>query len=258
MIRIFWCGLILIGCIASAQQSVMEDSLSTLAVTTTYPGAEIFLGSRYLGKTPLMNQRVPSGVHVLRLYSPSATAWNALVYTDTLRLAAGVPYEKHVPLGKLLSLHSLPFGGKVFYEGKELGITPLRWRLSSDTQGTLSLQKEGFLPEKIIIDGKTESIVVTLRPEEPSQGRQLPDVLNNHHNGLSRPFLTYTAAGTMVVSGIISAALKQRANQDFDNYLRTKDPALLASTRRLDRQAGITFALTQISFALLTYLLLSE
>lgn len=62
----------------------------------------------------------------------------------------------------------------------------------------------------------------------------------------------------MIVSGVLSAYLKDQANREFDRYLQSRDPAQLTSTRRLDRASAITLAISQVSFAVLTYLLLSE
>ena len=108
-------------------------------------------------------------------------------------------------------------------------------------------------------DRRFHPILVELQPKLPRSSLTTPDVLpSDYENGASKHWLTYTSASTMIASGVLSAYLKDRANGDFDQYLRTNDPALLSSTRRLDRQAAISLVVTQLSFALLTYLLLSE
>jgi hypothetical protein len=86
-----------------------------------------------------------------------------------------------------------------------------------------------------------------------------PDIfLATSDHGNSRLWMRYAAGATMVVSGIVSAYLKSKSNKDFDSYIATGDPALLNSTHRLDRLAGVSLFVTEISLGALIYLLLAD
>jgi hypothetical protein len=62
----------------------------------------------------------------------------------------------------------------------------------------------------------------------------------------------------MILSGVTSAYFKDQANKEFDRYLQSKNPSSLSTTNRLDREAAISLVISQISFVVLSYLLLRE
>jgi hypothetical protein len=74
----------------------------------------------------------------------------------------------------------------------------------------------------------------------------------------SHLWMGYVSGATMVLSGALSAYLKTHADKDFNQYVATRDPNLLDSTRRLDKWAGVSLIVSEISFGFLTYLLVSQ
>lgn len=68
----------------------------------------------------------------------------------------------------------------------------------------------------------------------------------------------YITGGAIVAAGAVSAAAKIAADNAFEEYRRTGDAGRLSRTRSLDRTAAVSLAVTQISFALFTYFLLSD
>ncbi|HEY5615137.1 MAG TPA: hypothetical protein VIL52_03875, partial [Bacteroidota bacterium] len=101
--------------------------------------------------------------------------------------------------------------------------------------------------------------LIALKPLAQNIDEKLPDVLPADYENSSSPrWATYAAATSMILSGVLSAYWKDRANSDFDKYVETRDPALLASTQRLDHRSGIAITISHASFAALAYLLLSE
>jgi len=69
---------------------------------------------------------------------------------------------------------------------------------------------------------------------------------------------TYAAAASTISFGIASAYLNYEANKNYDQYVATGDQKYLDATHRYDRAALWFLALTQVSFGVLAYLLLSE
>jgi hypothetical protein len=68
----------------------------------------------------------------------------------------------------------------------------------------------------------------------------------------------YAAGVTMILSGAFSAYLKTNSDNDFDAYIASRDPNLLSRVHRLDTWAGVSLFISEISFGVLTYILLSE
>jgi hypothetical protein len=62
----------------------------------------------------------------------------------------------------------------------------------------------------------------------------------------------------MIVSGVLAAYFKEEANHNYNNYVLTHDPAMINSANRLDKQSSIALVITQISFGMLVFTLLSE
>jgi hypothetical protein len=187
-------------------------------------------------------------------------AWNAIVREDTVVVTPQSEAEKVVELGDVATIQSVPSGGKVIYQGRELGETPMYLRSLARLSGELLVEKEGFEPQRVLLN-KTEEqgIVARLLPKRSVGGTGPLDSLPADQKAISsQNWPLYASGSTMLVSGVLSAYLKDQANREFDRYLQSRNPALLSSTRRLDRAAVIALVVSQLSFAVLSYLLLSE
>jgi len=235
------------------------DSLGVLSVSSNPSGADVYLDSLYVGKTPIRGYALPEGSYRLKIYYPSVFAWDALSREDTVSISSQGRSEKVYQLGTVLRIQSVPDGGSVLYRGNELGITPLFLASPAQLRGEIVVQKDGFVPQRLAI-GENENITLAarLQPQLATTNLSAPEVLAESRMVGPSHWLTYASGSAMIVSGVVSAYLKDQANRKFDQFLLTRDPALLASTRRLDRGAAASLVVTQISFALLSYLLLSE
>jgi hypothetical protein len=242
-----------------SQTSVRSDSLGTVAVVTDPPGADLFIDSMYVGKSPLLSAAIERGSHRIRAFYPSMFSWNATVTEDTIAIVAAGNLRKHMVLGRTLNVQTEPPGSTVLLNGTFLGTTPLYFCNVSSQTGNLTIQKTGY-DSLFISSGEIKEgyIRLHLRPIEiPGAALSAgdlrgPDLLATDH------WPTYVSGLAMIVSGVTSAYLKDQANKEFDRYLVSKNPASLSTTNRLDRGAAISLAISQISFVVLSYLLLSE
>jgi hypothetical protein len=252
--------LFALTCLAAIGQAhPPADSLGVLSISSDPSGADVYLDSLYVGKTPIRGYALPEGSYRLKIYYPSVLAWDALSKEDTLLIAARRQSEKVYQLGTVLRVQSIPEGGSVLYRGNDLGVTPLFLTIPTKLRGEIIVRKEGFVPQHLAIGGYENIIVAArLQPEQGKAGFSPPEVLAESKVIGPSHWLTYASGSTLIVSGVISAYLKDQSNREFDQFLLTRDPALLASTRRLDRAAAASLIVTQLSFALLSYLLLSE
>lgn len=251
-------GLIVVCSSVFGQSGITPDSVGVLSIATTPPGADIYLDSTYLGRSPLMSPPLRPGGYHLRLFYPSVFAWNPLQMHDSVDVVGGSRVEKQLDLGTYLRVHSIPSGGTLTVGRFPIGRTPFFLNSPATGPGELGMFKEGY-----------DS--VTISPHEISDGfvrirlRPIPGILALPAAGdlvVRSPgadnWSTYASAATMVASGIASALLKDRANKEFDRYLLTKDPGSLSRTRGLDKGAAITLAVSQLSFVILAAILLSE
>jgi hypothetical protein len=260
MTRTFIIGLMFVCSNLSAQSKPGSDSLGTVSITTAPAGADVYVDSVFAGKSPVQRFGVAPGQHRIKAFYPSVFAWNAVIAEEAFSQASAEHQEKRLALGEVMRIQSEPPGSMVKEGGAELGTTPLYARFPTRQAGALVLQKDGYdslsLPPG---DGRERFLRLRLMPQNGlRESMQSGDVVGT--NGALAPdhALAVASSAAMIVSGVASAFMKDRANRNFDSYLLSNDPADLAATRRLDRGALAALILSQISFALLSYLLLSE
>ena len=242
-----------------SQASPRPDSLATVTVLTNPSGADLFIDSMYVGKSPLQSFSIQRGSHHIKVFYPSVFSWNASVTEDALEVVVVGNFEKRLVLGKILKVQTDPPGGTVLYDGKSLGVTPLYVRGASYIAGNLIIQKSGYdsltVPSNEIKEG---FLRLQLRPAVGPGAALSPGDLRGPDLVATDHWPTYVSGLTMIVSGVTSAYLKDQANKEFDRYLVSKNPAGLSTTNRFDRGAAISLVISQISFVVLSYLLLSD
>jgi len=174
-----------------------------------------------------------------------------------------------------LSIHSNPQGAEVYEGSRFVGMTPIeRLPVTGGTHvftlfypsphswdavwksDTMAVTRDQETRSVVDFGVSTKSILMPQRipMKITDPGLFLADAKNENGNR----WLKFAAGGTMIISGVASAYFKDHSNKDFDSYVATGDPGLLSSTHRFDRLAGITLGISQLSFGLLAYLLLSE
>lgn len=235
------------------------DSAGTVTIVTEPLGADLYIDSVYVGKAPINDVRIAAGSHTIRTFYPSVFAWNAILTEEPLTVVNGEHAKKRMNVGEVVRIQSDPSDGIVRYKGRTLGSTPLYGRLSSPLAGDLMIEREGFDSLRVPIAEINKGFIrVKLRSRNGIEGSVPGDGLAMNEIAATDHWLTYASGATMIVSGVASAYLKDRANRHFDAYSLTSNPADLSRTRTLDRQATATLIISEISFAILTYLLLSE
>lgn len=233
-----------------------QTSSGRLTVQSVPAGAEVYVNKKFVGNTPLQDLKVESGSVHVRVVYPSARAWNAIEKVDTLFIYEGQRTLFEADLGVTLSLNSVPGGAEVMGNSQKLGRTPLFWRGSSLRD--LVLTKDGYEEEAVSVSHLVKSApLVRMKPDR--FGTVDPEVLSpSSLNGGADRLPVYLSASAMILSGIAAAYLKDKADREFEIYERTLNPENRVATQRLDRQSGVAFSITQISFAALAYFLLLE
>lgn len=248
---------LLLACPASAQT---VDSLTAVVNITTEPeGASLFLDSVLVGRSPLEGFQLAAGRHALWAVYPSVAEWRALTVKDTLELAPGDVLTKRYVMGTFVRIVTVPSGAVVAAGDSALGITPFVYRSSAFDSAQLTLRKKGYGDSTIIIAGSDAIVRVLLAADvQPSPGAATPGELSAPEPNTGGAWATYAAAASVIGFGVASAYLNFEANKNYDLYIATDDQKYLDATHRYDRAALWSLALTQVSFGVLAYLLLSE
>ncbi len=180
---------------------------------------------------------------------------NALLVVGVI----GATARTHADSG-WVRIFTTPSGVSVYVEGRLAGQSPIdslalesgrhhvqyqrhgpfRWTLDSFSDSIEVRSGEMTSVDVVIPDGGTVSSRVVVF--DPGQVMSGPGDL-----GVKSEVWTLTAGGAMVVSGILAAVFRDRANAAAANYLRTGDPDALSDVRTYDRLAGASMVGVQLS-----------
>ncbi len=244
----------------SSVKPSLAPAEGTLTLSTAPLGADVFIDSVYVGRTPVKQKRLAAGRHVVRIFSPSVTSWDPFVKSESLEVRAGEEVIRSSDVGIRSTINSIPSSARILQGETELGTTPFFFKTLGGANLKLFLRKDGYEDTPISFgDSAVQSPFVRLKP----LNSEVPSMQAEVFTGMqpttkSKEWLAIASGATMVVSGVVAAYLKDQANHKFDAYLLTQQSDLLSSTHSLDAAAAISFAITQISFGLLAYLFLLE
>jgi len=247
--------IIVLPVLLQAQETDSLRGTARLSIRSMPDGAEVMLDSAVVGVTPLADLTLKAGSYDIHIAYPSFRDWNAIVRSQTVLLLSGEEHSTSVEFGSVLNIHTTPSGAEVLHDGKNLGVTPLYHKSPVTIRSALLLKKEGY--EEKVVDPVPGKLVVPLK----LRGDSLlpPDVVVQSLSEKIQPrWATYTAAACVVVSGVAAAYFKRQADNRFAQYASSGGAADLDATKRYDAYSGVALVATQLSFAALTWLLLSE
>ena len=113
-----------------------------LTLTSYPPHVQVFLDDKPLGTTPLMDVRIPSKAHLLRLEQPGYQRVERALHPEDHWLTLILTAEPMV-----LTIKSIPLGAEVFVNNVLMGLTPiLGLKLAGDQPQQLQLRKRGYEP----------------------------------------------------------------------------------------------------------------
>jgi hypothetical protein len=249
---------------ASAQDS-NADSLvgihsQPVTILSNIDSSIVIIDGERVGVTPLTLEKLTLGPHRLTLQNPDINSWLASGVTDTFRVMPGVPLTLRYKIEPRYIITSSPFDAEVVIGDSVIGKTPLavNSEFLSYQSKSPSIRKLGYEPATLDLSSSRRGILsVSLKQIWQN---------DNDHEGIFRPNngasshtlrLTLSAAST-VLSGAAAAYFKIKADDRYQSYRDTGDPALLSQTHRLDTGAGIALLAAQISLGLFTYFVLSN
>ena len=237
-----------------AQAPDTVHSPARLSIISDPPGAEVILDSLPVGRTPIRDHDISAGLHQVSLATPSFRDWNAIVRNESVQIGPGESMSVSYDFGETLNLVTIPSGVNVLYDGRLLGTTPFFYKSSVPLSHTLELRKDGFRKQELPA-GSIRGII-TMSVVDASVAATEMAIMPSIEESVP-PWAEYVSAAGIVISGVAATYFKHQANSHFDSYRRMGSAASLDDTRRYDSYAAASLVLTQISFAVLTYLLLT-
>jgi hypothetical protein len=223
-------------------------------ITTEPASATVFVDGRLAGSGPIDSFRVPSGKHIIQAQRHSPYRWTSVAATATVEVRPGMQAAVHLLVPSEVIVRSTPPGALVMDGELTIGTTPLR--VAEDRVSSMTLNIEG---RSIPLTGAPDSSGVIDLKDGAAALRTGPAVMTGPGvSGLRSESWTLTAGGAMIVSGVLAAVFRGRANDAAATYMRTQDPKDLADVRRFDRLAGASMAGVQVSLGAFVLLLIGS
>jgi len=204
---------------------------------------------------------VDSGWHDIKLLNPRRGIWNYNDFNIRLHVPPGDTISIAPTFSRPFSIHSDPFDADVLLNGQFIGTTPLHIELPDTVTGQLAIQKSRYLPVLLAVDSLAGGIInIQLPPDTEAQQLFEKMFTRKKRTQQQRKTITYSLMALTLCSGFTTAYLKDRAEQRYEQYMKAGDTEnmdhLYRETQRLDRYAGISLGVFEVSFTLSFYFLI--
>jgi len=232
---------------------------TSITIHTDIDSARVIIDGTFIGLTPLNLDSLRIGWHRLVLQHYDIESWLTESISDSIEVSAGTARVLRYAFVQRMFLQSNPGGAEVVLGDSIAGLTPSVIRLvpGSETQ-QIRLQKAGYEPLTINPVSSLRGVVAVDLKGVWQSGDGRPSIFQETEMNGSKNLRLYIAGTATVLSGVAAAYFKVRADNRYDEYLQSANPALRSETNRLDTASGIALALTQVSLGLFTYFLLSD
>lgn len=232
-----------------------QDSTSAarLAVTSNLPEAVVFVDSVRAGLAPLRNFALMPGLHIVCVAAPDPQRWIVPSRCESVVALAGDTIELSFDLHYQFRITSEPYGARVMAGDSVLGQTPFVFS-TQRPQSVVTLLKDGYENLTVVLTYSDPYVYGMLKPLQ--QARDLPVYLVREESNSILPIVL--SASSAVVSGAAAAYLKIQADNLYSDYRMTGSAANLERVRQLDIASGVALGISQLSLAVLSYLLLSR
>jgi len=226
------------------------DEKGYIKIETPYQGLDVSVDGQFVGATPLAVLAVATGAHKVRVRHPSRYNWNEQDFTEEINVSAGDTVSIKAIFKKSYAINSHPFGAGAFLERKKVGETPVRVLLGENESADVTLNLAGYRDTTFTIGQSRELLFdIRLQPLRPTMGPDAVRISNKVRYKM--PFLV--SLGTALVTGGLALYFRTKADDRFDQYLKTGEPRafsrLYNDAKRFDKFAAASFGVFQVSFA---------
>jgi len=219
-----------------------------LEIETNLVDANVYADSTWLGAARRGYFELPPETRIITLVAPSVDAWSippisrdiSHVMSDTARIEILFPFYYR--------LESVPSGAIVYLEQNSdrrlLGVTPLSHVSEFPLTEKLIFGKDGFLTRRVDPGTDLWNRHLVLLETVASLSQATPDVAINPPSNTK--WIDYAAIGTAIAGGILAVHFRTKADNRFDDYNETRNPALKSDVKSLDVYSGVALGAMQV------------
>lgn len=129
---------------AGLTQCESKGNVGTLLIKSEPSGIEVYIDGAIIGKTPIAETKLQSGVYKVLLKHPDFELWE-----QDIEIKSGQINEMYAKLTRLiaygfLDLKTEPPGAKVFLDEKEIGVTPMEKVKLETKRYLVRFEKPGY------------------------------------------------------------------------------------------------------------------
>ncbi len=214
-----------------------------------------------LFRTPVtMPVVVDTGLHNICVFNPRRGTWQYNDWTTSVYIEPGDTVSVSPEFTRPLTIQSDPFDARVFLNDSLLGTTPLYINLPPSASGNLIIEKQLYLPIQIALDSLNSGILKVELPRDNDAYLLFQKTFNKQRQTFNRrKITTYSLMALTLCTGVTTAYLKEKAEKKYEQYLHSSDIETMnryfAETRRMDKYAGISLGIFEVSFTLSFYYL---
>lgn len=238
---------------------VSDDTLNTvrLSVETNIENAKVFIDTMFIGLTPVRDYEIPEGDYIIKVFNPKApktwesenVVFNTYLSTDTT-ITIRFNYYYY--------FNTTPFDAEVFKNDTALGNTPLRFFRDHEMTGNLIFRKKNY--RDYVFDLGTYDFEKGADIKLQSKGTEtINDVVYKNRGtqfNTKRSLWTIAAlSGAAILTGYFAIDFKNKANDEYANYLLSGNTAMLDNSRTNDKYFAISLVLMQAAVGGLIYFL---
>ncbi len=237
-----------------ADTSPGDSILATFTLNSNPQGAQVYIDSLLIGRTPLDSQRIPPGTHVLRFVHANYRSWLAPMVTETLTVPPGAHLTRTWTFPTIYVVKSEPYGATVRYRDSSVGTTP--YILCASQKEVIALSKDGYEDEIIVLTPEGGELFARMRSLVRTPAGESPLVASGEKS--KNLFPVFLTSGTTILTGVASAYFKMKADGRYNDYRLSGDAGTLDEVHRFDRLSGIALVTSELSLIALSYFLLSR
>ncbi|MEP7146942.1 MAG: PEGA domain-containing protein [bacterium] len=251
--------------LAEEDYGLMSDSLMhadsagsySLSITSNLVNARIYLDTEFIGITPLINYTVKKGAYNLKIYnSKPLKDWETENKSLSVYVNSDTTFD--INFRYFYYFNSTPDNTQILKNDTLLGSTPLRFFKDYKLTGSLLFRKinyKDYIYEIKNYDFETGAdIVLQSKGIESVNDLVYKDRVTQFKT--KRSLITIGALGLgSLAGGFFAVNYKNKANDEYDNYLNSGNPASLDMSKSNDKYFVISLVLMQAAIGGLIYFL---
>lgn len=220
-----------------------QDCKAKLLISCDIDNVNILINDKLAGSSKEFEIELKNGVYKI-IVMENSDRWDAKTFVDTINVVNCDDIQLNYSFGSRVLLDTDPGDATVFSGDSLLGYTPL---FLNGGLNSLRIEKTGY--ETRSVDYSTFGLKNTI---------PLKFIGKIEKESFIDKTLFKVLVGSMIVLGAVTAYYKIEADNSFEEYEFTGDPALLDRTDKFDLISGITFAAFQINFGVIIYYFLAD